>query len=98
MSAPNPASSPPTLPSTPAVSRNPAFELAIERHIDKLPAREKEAFRTCATSIDERDLLARARAHNAEHARYSSLRPQAGRLFQVLGLLDRFIGGVTIAI
>jgi hypothetical protein len=78
--------------------RNQALELAIQRKLDKLPESEKNAFQTASKNIDERDLLARIREHDVQHAHESSFRPQAERLSKLLRVLDRFMGGVAIGI
>jgi hypothetical protein len=76
-----------------------AFEIAIKKHIDKLPESEKDVFfRAASHPINEHDLLAQIQQYDAQHAHHSSLRPQTERLSRVLGILDRFMGGVVIAI
>ena len=108
------ASHPSELPSTPptsstpasqravsatiATSSNPALELAIQRFLQKLPDAEKDAFREASKTIDEENLLSRARACDESHKQSSSFRPQAERISKFLNFLNRFMGGVAIGI
>ena len=77
---------------------NQPLELAIRRHLSKIPEAEKEAFREASKSIDEGNLLLRARECDEAHKQNSSFRPQAERLSKFLGLLNRFMGGIAIGI
>jgi hypothetical protein len=95
---PSPAGSSLAISTSATADRNPALELAIQNHIDKLPESEKEIFRQASETINEHDLLAKIRKCDAQHAQDSSLRPQAERLSKLLGILDRFMGGVAIGI
>jgi hypothetical protein len=79
-------------------SVNGALRLAIQRHLDKITDAEKEAFREASKSIDEENLLSKARACDDAHKQRSSFRPQAERLAKLLNLLDRFMGGIAIGI
>lgn len=79
-------------------SENQPLELAIRRHLSKIPEAEKEAFREASKSIDEGNLLLRARECDEAHKQNSSFRPQAERLSKFLGLLNRFMGGIAIGI
>ena len=96
--APSPAGSSLAISTSATADRNPALELAIQEHIDKLPESEKEIFREASETINEQTLLAKIREYNAQHAHDSSFRPQAERLSKLLGILDRFMGGVAIGI
>ena len=78
--------------------RNAALELAIQRHTDDLPANARQAFDAAAKDFSEDALLAKVREHDEQHVRDSGFRSKAERVFKVLRLLDRFMGGVTIAI
>jgi hypothetical protein len=91
----SPAHAPATTTSAP---RNQALELAIKRHLDKIPDVEKEAFREAAKTIDEKSLLSMARSCDERHQQSSAFRPQAERLSKFLGLLNRFMEGVAIGI
>lgn len=79
-------------------SENQPLELAIRRHLAQIPEAEKEAFRKASKSIDEGNLLLRARECDEAHKQNSSFRPQAERLSKFLGLLNRFMGGIAIGI
>lgn len=83
---------------TTVVSANGALELAIQKHLDKLTGAEKEAFRKASKTIDEENLLSKARAYDDAHKQVSSFRPQAERLAKFLNLLNRFMGGIAIGI
>lgn len=108
VSPPSNAPSVPTAPSTPApqvavstttaTSSNPALELAIQRFVQKIPEAEKDAFREASRTIDEGNLLSRARACDETHKQNSAFRPQAERLSKFLNFLNRFMGGVAIGI
>jgi hypothetical protein len=78
--------------------RKSALELAIQKHIDKLEESEKETFRAASKTINEHELLAKIRRYDAQHACDSSFRPQAEPLSNLLRVLDRFMGGVSIGI
>lgn len=81
-----------------STSRNPALELAIQRHLDKIPAAEKAVFRDASKAINDANLLSRVRAYDEAHIESSSFRPQAERLSKFLKFLNRFMGGVAIGI
>jgi hypothetical protein len=83
---------------TTVAPRNQALELAIKRHLDKIPDVEKEAFREAAKTMDEKGLLSMARSCDERHQQSSAFRPQAERLSKFLGLLNRFMEGVAIGI
>ena len=83
---------------TTATSSNPALELAIQRFIQKIPEAEKDAFREASKTIDEENLLSRARACDEAHKQSSLFRPQAERISKFLNFLNRFVGGVAIGI
>ena len=81
-----------------ATSSNPALELAIQRFVQKIPEAEKDAFREASKTIDEGNLLSRARACDETHKQNSSFRPQAKYISKFLNFLNRFMGGVAIGI
>jgi hypothetical protein len=77
---------------------NPAFLAAIQKHIDKLPEAEKQAFRQANATISPDSLLERIRTLDTQHVSKSSFRPHAEKIARFLGLLDRLLGGISIAI
>jgi hypothetical protein len=79
-------------------SANPAFLAAIQKHIDKLPQKERQAFRHANTAILPDVLLNRIRSLDTQHASTSSFRPHAEKIAKFLSLLDRLLGGISIAI
>jgi ankyrin repeat domain-containing protein 50 len=83
---------------TTAAPRNRALELAIERHLDKIPDAEREVFREAAKMMDEKSLLSMARSCDERHQQDSAFRPQAERLSKFLELLNRFMDGVAIGV
>jgi hypothetical protein len=83
---------------TTVAPRNTALELAIKRHLEKIPDAEKEAFREGAKTMDEKNLLSMAQSCDERHQQSSTFRPQAERLSKFLGLLNRFMDGVAIGI
>jgi hypothetical protein len=74
------------------------LEKALGKALEELPQAEKAAFEQASKTIDERTLLSRVQAYDAAHKDDSSFRPHAERLSKFLGLLNRFMGGVTIGI
>ena len=82
----------------PATSSNPPLELAVQRFIQKIPKAEKDAFREASETIDEDNLLSRARACDEKHKQSSSFRPQAEPISKFLNFLNHFMGGVAIGI
>jgi hypothetical protein len=86
----------PATPSGPAA--NPAFLAAIQKHIDKLPEAEKQAFRQANATISPDSLLERIRTMDTQHVSKSSFRPHAEKISKFLSLLDRLLGGISIAI
>jgi hypothetical protein len=74
------------------------LEKALAKTLEKLPQAEKAAFAQASKTIDERTLLSRVHTYDAAHKDDSSFRPHAERLSKFLGLLDRFMGGVTIGL
>jgi hypothetical protein len=96
--SPVPAQSSLAVSTSATAHRNLALELAIQRHIDKLPEPDRDAFRAASKNINEYDLLAQSQEWDAQHALDSSFRPQAERLSKLLRLLDRFMGGIAIGI
>jgi hypothetical protein len=87
---------------SPAISSgsaaNPAFLAAIQKHIDKLPEAEKQAFRQANATISPDSLLERIRTLDTLHVSKSSFRPHAEKIAKFLSLLDRLLGGISIAI
>jgi hypothetical protein len=88
-------SSPPT---SSGPGANPAFLAAIQKHIDKLSEAEKQAFRQANAIISPDSLLERIRTLDTQHASMSSFRPHAEKIAKFLSLLDRLLGGISIAI
>ncbi len=80
------------------VTKNCALQLALERHLNTLPTAEQEAFREAAESVTDQNLLLDVKAYDANHKGKSYFRPQAEALARFLGVLDRFMAGVTIGI
>lgn len=70
--------------------------LAIEKHIDELPDTEKNAFRQAAETLTTENLFHKIKLYDENHRSRSSFRPQADKVVQLLGLLDRFLGGLSI--
>jgi hypothetical protein len=93
--SPSVSSSPSTFASA-ITHRDQALQLAVQKHLDKLPDSEKDAFKAAWKDVDERQLLARVQIWGVQHARESSFRPQAERLSKLLRVLDRFMGGLAI--
>jgi hypothetical protein len=91
-----PASS--ATPSAATSSHSLVLEKALAKTLEKLPQAEKIVFAQASKTIDERTLLSRVHTYDAAHKDDSSFRPHAERLSKFLGLLDRFMGGVTIGI
>lgn len=83
-----------SLSATAGQSTNPALAIAIQKHVDQLP----DAFRNANARIDVDDLVNRIKVLDIQHAGRSSFRPYADRLTKFLGLLDRLLGGVSIAV
>jgi ankyrin repeat domain-containing protein 50 len=83
---------------TAAIAGNEALALAIQRHLDTITGAEKEAFREARKTINEDNLLLKARECDNAHQQRSLFRPQAERLARFLKLLDRFMGGIAIGI
>jgi hypothetical protein len=79
-------------------STNAAFLAALQKHIDKLPEAERQAFRQANTAISPESLLGRVRALDTQHTSTSSFRPHAEKISKFLSVLDRLLGGVAIAI
>jgi len=63
-----------------------------------LPEAEKQAFRQAHTTISPGSLLERIRSLDTQHASTSTFRPYAEKISRFLGLLDRLLGGISIAI
>jgi ankyrin repeat domain-containing protein 50 len=91
----SPAHAPAT---TTAAPKNQGLELAIKRHLEKIPDAEKEAFREASKTMDEDNLLSMAQSCDESHQQSSAFRPQAERLSKFLELLNRFMDGVAIGI
>ena len=81
-----------------SVSGNPALERAVQKLLLKIPDSDKKAFLEASKSLDNENLLSRARVCDESHKRSSSLRPHIERLAKFLNFLDRFMGGVAIGI
>jgi hypothetical protein len=91
-----PTTSSPATSSGPAA--NPAFLAAIQKHIDKLPGAEKQAFRQANATISPDSLLERIRTMDTQHVSKSSFRLHAEKISKFLSLLDRLLGGISVAI
>jgi hypothetical protein len=83
---------------SPGPAANPAFLAAIQKHIDKLPEAEKQAFRQANATISPEDLLERIKLLDTQHVSKSSFRPHAEKIAKFLSILDRLLGGISIAI
>jgi hypothetical protein len=79
-------------------STNAAFLAAIQKHINKLPEEERQAFRQANITITPDSLLERVRKLDTQHTSISSFRPHAEKIAKFLSLLDRLVGGIAIAI
>ncbi|THZ83652.1 hypothetical protein D6C84_04762, partial [Aureobasidium pullulans] len=89
----------PPLPTTSSPSSaNPALLIAIQNHLNKLPDQEKERFRQASATITDENLLSNIRKLNDQHKSDSLFRRHADKLSKFLGLLDRLLGSVAIAI
>jgi ankyrin repeat domain-containing protein 50 len=75
---------------------NRALQLAIERHLNDLPEADKEAFRHASKQMTNESLLSSVKACDAAHERESQFRPHVEDLARFLGILDRFMAGVSI--
>ena len=80
------------------VSYNRALERAISRELDSLPAVKKEAFRKASKDLTDENILFEVQKWDDAHKTESYFRPKAETLSRFLGLLDRFMAGVTIGI
>ena len=83
---------------TTSSSTNPAFLAAIQKHLDKLPEVERQAFVQANTAITPDSLLGRIGSLDKQHASTSSFRPRAEQNAKFLSLLDRLLGGIAIAV
>jgi ankyrin repeat domain-containing protein 50 len=81
-----------------ARSGNCALELAIVRHLAVLPEVERDAFREAANSLTDENVLDHVKAYDAQHKETSHHRSHAEALARFLGLLNRFMAGITIFI
>ncbi|THW70199.1 hypothetical protein D6D19_07968, partial [Aureobasidium pullulans] len=89
----------PPLPATSSPSSaNPALLIAIQNHLNKLPEQDKERFRQASATITDENLLSNIRKLNDQHESDSLFRRHADKLSKFLGLLDRLLGSVAIAI
>ncbi|THZ91884.1 hypothetical protein D6C82_09707, partial [Aureobasidium pullulans] len=89
----------PPLPATSSPSSaNPALLIAIQNHLNKLPEQDKERFRQASATITDENLLSDIRKLNDQHKSDSLFRRHAEKLSKFLGLLDRLLGSVAIAI
>ena len=83
---------------TTAGSGNCALELAIVRHPTLLPEVEREAFREAAKSLTDKNVLDHVKAYDEQHKEVSHHRSQAEGLARFLGLINRFMAGITLFI
>ncbi|TIA09752.1 hypothetical protein D6C80_08436, partial [Aureobasidium pullulans] len=89
----------PPLPTTSSPSSaNSALLIAIQNHLNKLPEQDKERFRQASATITDENLLSNIRKLNDQHKSDSLFRRHADKLSKFLGLLDRLLGSVAIAI
>ncbi|THY31699.1 hypothetical protein D6D00_02138, partial [Aureobasidium pullulans] len=89
----------PPLPATSSPSSaNPALLIAIQNHLNKLPEQDKERFRQASATITDENLVSDIRKLNDQHKSDSLFRRHADKLSKFLGLLDRLLGSVAIAI
>ncbi|THZ70115.1 hypothetical protein D6C85_06186 [Aureobasidium pullulans] len=89
----------PPLPATSSPSSaNPALLIAIQNHLNKLPEQDKERFRQASATITDENLVSDIRKLNDQHKSDSLFRRHAEKLSKFLGLLDRLLGSVAIAI
>jgi hypothetical protein len=89
----------PSGPPTQATKRplNPALEKAVEEHIKTLSGSDKVAF-VKAFSIDQDEFLARAKVLDDEHSRTSKVRMYAPAMNNILTILQRTTGGLSVAV
>ncbi|KAG9558105.1 hypothetical protein KCU71_g10405, partial [Aureobasidium melanogenum] len=91
----------PTVPASALVvlpTTNPAFSVAIQNHLDKLPETERKVLAQANSTITPDGLVAKIKLMDTEHASKSSFRPHATTVAKLLSLLDRLLGGTAIAI
>ncbi|THW51216.1 hypothetical protein D6D21_01581 [Aureobasidium pullulans] len=89
----------PPLPATSSPSSaNPALLIAIQNHLNKLPEQDKERFRQASATITDENLVSDIRKLNDQHKSDSLFRRHADKLSKFLGLLDRLLGSVAVAI
>lgn len=80
------------------VSHNRALELAISRQLESFPELEKEAFRNASKDLTDENIFIEVKKWDDAHKAESYFRPKTETLSRFLGLLDRFMAGVTIGI
>lgn len=80
------------------MSRSLVLENALAKTLEELPEAKRVAFTQASKKINKRNLLSRVHTYNAAHKDASAFSPHAERLSKFLGLLNRFIGGVTVGI
>lgn len=83
---------------SPEPPRNVAFAQALQEHINGLKEDEKAAFQHASRGISEKNILHGLQGLGDDHMQNSLLRRHSESLTKFLGLLDRFLGGVGIAI
>lgn len=77
---------------------NPAFEAALQQHINKLDASERSAFNTSYHDITPEDLLSRVREYDDEHSQEATFRRCAEPVAKILRVIEQFMQGVAIGI
>lgn len=100
LTPPRPATAVASSPRVPPAKsqQNASLELAIQKHLDKLPEADKDSFREASKTLTEATLLSRAKEYDSRYQKQSAFRPRAEGISKFLRTLDQFMGGVTIGL
>lgn len=79
-------------------SRHYALDKAIQKHLERLPEKERDLFRQASKSIDAENILTKVKQYDHFHRNTSRFRPKADNITHFLSLLNRFMAGVAIGI
>ncbi|KAE9993923.1 hypothetical protein EG327_002547 [Venturia inaequalis] len=77
---------------------NPSFKLAIQRRLNLLDPVEEAYFRKAYSSIGPQDIIGEVDILNDKHKLGSNVRKADARVATALEVVERFMGGISIAI
>lgn len=79
-------------------AKNPAFDAALKKHVEKLTSVERVAFQAAFSNITPEELVSRTQEYDNKHKKEASFRQCTSSIEKFLNFIERLMGGVAIGI